>query len=461
LLISEPGLAKSRLLRSITKLVPNSRYESGGPNSSGKSLTAIVSKEDETYVLRLGPIPLSKNALCAINEFGRTDFKDQEHFLDIMEEGIFTINKHGINATIKSPTTIIASANPINNSSWLEENVIDLNEVPGLRPILDRFDLIFAFRDIRNEDLIREYAFAKAELETKRIPDYSAYLVKHIEYAKSLNPAISDDAKTMLSEFFVGIKIKGFGSNRILDTLFRLSKAFARLKLKLTVDGNDAMEAIEFYNVVLQQYQRAVTIPLNPRDATYQECLRVLIDEKIGITLEELFKKACKNNGYIQRYLCFGFRGNDKDKPLRLRNNKKIRAIYQMLLNNTNLKRVQEKPVVLQWESRCDPCDPCDHEKTAYGIELASCNNKVIERQNPLVKDPLIKNSTSHKAHGSHRKSGSGDFPPKCYRCEFLPENKQEYDKHCFQKHRGFSGYPNLPSLEANGLEPQGMWWED
>ncbi len=130
LLIGGSGLAKSRLLKSVTRLIPNSRYESGGRNSSGKSLTAIVSKEDENYILRLGPIPLAKNAICAINEFGRTDYEDQAHFLDIMEEGEFTINKYGINALIKSPTTIVGSANPINNSTWMDDDKIDLNEIP-------------------------------------------------------------------------------------------------------------------------------------------------------------------------------------------------------------------------------------------------------------------------------------------------------------------------------------------
>jgi DNA replicative helicase MCM subunit Mcm2 (Cdc46/Mcm family) len=45
LLVGDPGLAKSALLREAVKLVSNSRYESG-QNSSGRSLTAIVSKED-------------------------------------------------------------------------------------------------------------------------------------------------------------------------------------------------------------------------------------------------------------------------------------------------------------------------------------------------------------------------------------------------------------------------------
>jgi DNA replicative helicase MCM subunit Mcm2 (Cdc46/Mcm family) len=76
-----------------------------------------------------------------------------------------------------------------------------------------------------------------------------------------------------------------FGSNRTLDTLFRLSKAIARLKLKNVVDGNDARETIEFYNVVLQQYQRAVSIPSNPRDVTYNECLKILRENQVAITL--------------------------------------------------------------------------------------------------------------------------------------------------------------------------------
>ena len=57
--------------------------------------------------------------------------------------------------------------------------------------------------------------------------------------------------------------------------------------------------------------------------------------------------------------------------------------------------------------------------------------------------------------------SNSGlDFPSKCYRCQFTPDNKQQYDDHCSLKHRGFSGYPNKTGLEAFGLKPQNMDWE-
>jgi replicative DNA helicase Mcm len=445
LLIGVTGLAKSKLLRSITRLIPNSRYESGGRNSSGKSLTAIVAKEDENYVLRLGAIPLAKSAICAINEFGRTDYEDQAHFLDIMEEGDFTINKYGIHASIKSPTTIIGSANPINNSTWMDDDKIDLNEIPALKPINDRFDLIFVFRPKKNEDEIRDYAYKKSGFESNKIPDFSNYVVKHLEYAKRFNPVISDEAQQMLNEYFIEIMLQdnfNFGSNRLLDTLFRLSKAFARLKLKAIVDGDDARDTIQFYNVVLQQYQQAVSVPTNPRDVTYKECLNILRETQAPITLEELLKQACHNNTYIERYLCFG------NKPLRLRDNIKLRSVYDMLLNHTNVRRIQEKPVVLQW--LCDPCDPCDPQKQKGKPE----NNPITSDISDISK--LANEKTgSHTSHTSHR-----DKKNQCYYCPEGFDFESDYKKHVINKHPKKLCYPDKAYIEKHGLTPQGKKWE-
>jgi replicative DNA helicase Mcm len=191
-LIGDPGLVKSTLLRRAVKLVPNSKYESA-QNSSGKSLTAIVEKEDESHILRIGPIPAAKGAICALNEIGRMHFDDQKHLLDVMQEQFFTINKHGIPARISSPTAIIVSANPV-NGKWRDFERIDLDEFPVLKPLVDRIDLIFTFRNKRDEQIIRNYADSKFDLDDALIPDYTPYLQKHIEYCKRFNPKMSDEA---------------------------------------------------------------------------------------------------------------------------------------------------------------------------------------------------------------------------------------------------------------------------
>jgi hypothetical protein len=168
-----------------------------------------------------------------------------------------------------------------------------------------------------------------------------------------------------------------------LDTLFRISKAFARLKLKNIVDEEDATDTTQFYNVILSQYQQIVNVPTSPRNITFQECIVTLRDIKSPITLEELLKNVCQNNNYVKNYLCFG-NGN-----LRLSDNMKVRNVYEMLLNHSNVRRVQEKPVVLQWySSDYDVCDKYDSNKTP------NADKEVQQR--------MISNHFSHGSQTSH-----------------------------------------------------------
>ena len=66
-----------------------------------------------------------------------------------------------------SPTAIIASANPI-NGEWSDPEKIDLDEIPAMKPLIDRFDLIFVTRNIRNEQMLRAYARQKADLYSQK-----------------------------------------------------------------------------------------------------------------------------------------------------------------------------------------------------------------------------------------------------------------------------------------------------
>ena len=366
LIIGEPGLAKTLLLKSTKNLVPKSRYESS-QNSSGKSLTAIVSKEDEKHVLRLGPVSLAKDAICALNELGRMGLEDQGHLLDVMEEEEFTINKYGINAKILSPTSIIASANPMNNSRWSDSEKIDLDEIPALKPLIDRFDYVFVVRGLDDENNIREFINSKSQQEDSLIPDYSSYLKKHIAYARRLNPVFSDEAKSILNESAIKIASKarsnkngGSGGGNIWtrsprrrDSLYRTAKAIARLKLKDFIDVDDANEAVKFYNVILTQLENTVSIPNNPRYEAYNECVTILKQyERLGgITLDELLKKACENNQQVNDYLV----GLNNTKSLRIDKNHKTRAVYDILLNNQNVRKVGENPIVLKWSSSSPP----------------------------------------------------------------------------------------------------------
>lgn len=54
-MVGDPGTAKSTLAREAVDLKPNSRYVTG-PHSSAKTITAIMDKDNDGLVLRLGAI---------------------------------------------------------------------------------------------------------------------------------------------------------------------------------------------------------------------------------------------------------------------------------------------------------------------------------------------------------------------------------------------------------------------
>jgi DNA replicative helicase MCM subunit Mcm2 (Cdc46/Mcm family) len=72
-----------------------------------------------------------------------------------MQEGHFTLNKYGFNSPITANTSIVASANPINNT-WKDPENIDQNEFPTLTQVTQRFDFIFIFIENTDPDYLRD-----------------------------------------------------------------------------------------------------------------------------------------------------------------------------------------------------------------------------------------------------------------------------------------------------------------
>ena len=160
--IGPTGLAKSPLLRKISGTTPGSIYESM-QNTSTKSLTVIVEPGDSP-IIRLGPACLAKNSILAANELGRTSGEDDlSQLLDVMEEGGFSANKYGRHlARIHAPTVVIGSANPkverddTNDSS----EHFDINDMGIIRPVMDRFDLIFILRTERSKEYLKKVQYS-------------------------------------------------------------------------------------------------------------------------------------------------------------------------------------------------------------------------------------------------------------------------------------------------------------
>jgi DNA replicative helicase MCM subunit Mcm2 (Cdc46/Mcm family) len=140
LMIGPPGLAKTALALEAKELgYPNSRFSSV-QGASAKSITAIIDKDNEFYVVRLGVLPQAKNSLCVLDEVASLSPEEQKHLFGCMEEGKFTIDKFGFHREIDAPTTVLATTNP-ETSEWFN-NVIEKGQIPLRKELVDRYDFI-------------------------------------------------------------------------------------------------------------------------------------------------------------------------------------------------------------------------------------------------------------------------------------------------------------------------------
>jgi MoxR-like ATPase len=455
LLVGDPGTAKSTLAREATKVKPNSRFVSA-PYASTKTLTAIVDKEsDSSTFLRLGAIPLSRGAICAINEVTTFSLEEQSRLLDILEERRFPLDKYGHHYDILSPTTIIATANPV-GSKWNNPQVISNDEINLRKSLLDRFTQIYGFRDMMTEDQTKEFVKEMSRIRQEEPHDYD-FLRKYLIYASSLKPNITLEAQEMLNEFWANAKIKGLLTIRMYNGLYKIAEAQAKLQLKDEVDEEVAKQTIESVQLMMAQYGQTVRMVIGPKDATFKAFLEILQRVEIGITIEELCKIACDENTQVSNYL---------GENWSIKHNIKLRSVVDMLLNHSDIKKIQSHPIVLKFLSDAsdvgdtDPNKIHDDNKDETIKNTEYNKNETVSLTAPT--SPRADNTSPSIDESPESKVQNDEYPPSCYYCNeyFDGIGKQCYEKHVLNRHPKKPCYPGLADIELYSLTQKGMNWE-
>ena len=457
LVVGDPSQAKSVMIKKISELLPNGRFESA-VGSSGIGLTFTVTKEpNESYVLRLGAIPLASGSVCAINEMNQTPLEQQKHYFDFMEEGQSTSGKYAIPATIVGYTTIIGSANP-RLGRWKNQDSekIELDEISLLPQVIDRFDIICILKEgVPNEQKDREYIRRKKQIREDinagKYNGYDEHLKKYLMYARTFNPnaEISDEAINMLDEYWIKMGqtvTDDRGRPRKQDALYRMAVAISKLKLKNQADIEDAIDTMQHYNFVVLHFGRIVPVSQSPKEVTRQTCIDILREHPYPIAFTpDLITIACERKEQISLYI-----GDD----LRMRSNRRLREVYEELCHSEHVTLTQEKPAVFKWkgegegkgkeqeeeenvklkvkadEQPCDTSDLCDKVGEGGGKQTRK-ENKHNEESFNENETPTPVPNLSHIAHMSHSNSIYADLITEehlsslnrtVYRCKEHPE---------------------------------------
>ena len=92
--------------------------------------------------------------------------------------------------------------------------------------------------------------------------------------------------------------------------------------------------------LIYLQYGKVIERTSNPRDITVQSFYHILKQTDIGFSINELCKTASEENKQIAEYI-----GNKWS----LQNNHKLKSVIDILINRQDIKRIQQKPLVLKY----------------------------------------------------------------------------------------------------------------
>lgn len=281
LLIGDPALAKSLFAREISELSPGAEHRSSTGLASDVGLTAATVSDDfsetDDFTLRPGILPRAKDHVI-LEEIDKASV-DMTKINDALEgQQVVTVDKGGINATLKTRVGFMATGNP-KDGRFLDD--IPVKEQIDIKTsLMTRFDGIVVLKDTPDEeddhrvaetilgsyreDAVREKTDRNGGDPEKHERVVTSRMVEKdtlrawVMFGRDIFPLLTDEAEERLREFYVDVRGMGNGdaipaTARTLGAGIRFSVAFARMRLSDRVQMRDVERAIDLSKGLIGQ----------------------------------------------------------------------------------------------------------------------------------------------------------------------------------------------------------------
>ena len=266
LLVGDPGVAKSIILKFMSSIAPKGRYVVGGA-TTGAGITATVVKDEflRGWALEAGAMVLSNKGMICIDEIDKMAPEERSAMHEALEQQSVTISKANVQASLRAETTVLAAANP--KLGRFEPFQVIAQQIDMPPTLLNRFDVIFIMRDLPErgkDEAIATHVLLEHKREGKKQAIEKDLFRKYVAYAKQkISPMLTDGAVEEIKRFYVDLRnapVSAEGvikpipiSARQLDAMIRLSEASAKARLSKKVTKEDAKIAIEIMKYYLMQ----------------------------------------------------------------------------------------------------------------------------------------------------------------------------------------------------------------
>ena len=260
LLVGDPSMAKSEILKAQNKYSHRSMYTSG-KGSSGVGLTLGLAKRDGEFELSAGGFVICDRGIICVDEFEKMDSYNRSAIHEPLEQGTCSIAKAGFKATFPARTSCLAAANPKFGKYDEDETLVTNIDLPP--SLLSRFDFIWLIRDSINEK--EDVAKAEHILNTylNGNSGQKQYLNEnelkgYLNHIRKLKPKITEETQKKILSIYKNMREVSMNKDSVavgtrqLESIIRASTAHAKLCFREKVLPED-VECVE--DLIKKEYQ--------------------------------------------------------------------------------------------------------------------------------------------------------------------------------------------------------------
>ncbi|KAH9257592.1 hypothetical protein BASA81_004041 [Batrachochytrium salamandrivorans] len=289
LIVGDPGMGKSQLLRFASTVSPRGVYVSGNTSSATGLTVTMVKDTGGEFSLEAGALVLGDRGVCCIDEFDKMPMQHNS-LLEAMEQQSLSIAKAGVICTLCARTSVFAAANPKGGTYKRHKTLLENLNLPA--PLLSRFDIVFLMLDqgdARKDQVLARHIIGMhtktltsvvesqvlssasavgglseqtfkqrvddevaEHLARNREPLQPSMLRKYLAYCKHYIPQVklAPEACKRLQVFYLSLRQRGKQTNAIpittrqMESLIRLIQARARIELRTIATEQDALDVI-------------------------------------------------------------------------------------------------------------------------------------------------------------------------------------------------------------------------